>query len=41
MSETAELANAGSLLVGEVELSGACSEEGEEVGTIAVWRKGP
>ncbi|MGH7571851.1 MAG: pyrroloquinoline quinone-dependent dehydrogenase [Gemmatimonadota bacterium] len=39
-SGTAEIANGGSLLVGEIELSGACSEDGEEVGTIAVWRQG-
>ncbi len=41
MSGATELANRGSLLVGEVELSGACSEDGGEVGTIAVWRQGP
>ncbi|MGH7543761.1 MAG: pyrroloquinoline quinone-dependent dehydrogenase, partial [Gemmatimonadota bacterium] len=40
VSGTAEIANAGSLLVGEVGLTGGCSER-EEAGTIAVWRQGP
>ncbi|MGH7589306.1 MAG: pyrroloquinoline quinone-dependent dehydrogenase [Gemmatimonadota bacterium] len=40
VSGTAVIANAGSLLVGEVLLTGACSES-EETGTLAVWRQGP
>jgi quinoprotein glucose dehydrogenase len=38
MKGSAELANGGTLLVGQVEVSGGCSEEGPEPGTFALRR---
>jgi hypothetical protein len=38
MKGAGELANGGALLVGQVEVSGGCSEEGPEPGTFALRR---